>query len=709
MSIAFNESYYLQNNPDVLKAISLQQIGSALEHFQKYGGRELRNPNAVFDSKYYAERNPDVLSAVNKGAFNSVYDHFAQYGVYEGRIPNASLETFNASSYLAANPDVNAALTSGAVKNALQHYVMYGIDEGRVSTTSGTTFTLTAATVNLNNSTSNVGTDKAGTKTYLSVNADKIEAGTFLSSAVIISDGSTSDNDILNGFVNSNIGAPVLQNIETLNLQAFGGTMSFGAVSGAKTITISGTSFTATGLQGGSLDPTALLVAAPSYTLNGVTGAQVYTLQNDGLASNVLTLRLQNLTTGSSIAYGNATGLEVLELSTTGANATTLGALNTAAATVNILGTGSLTLTDTANGAVGHRINASTYSGTLAYVDGGVSHSVTGSAGADTFTFTGAGTLTAADTIDGGAGTDALTTTNWSGTNDLDNVTNVETITLNGANVSFNYVAKDALVTAGTVLTVNASGSTGTSTLTWNGSAETNGSVNITGTANNDSLLGGIGSDTLTGGAGADTLEGGLGVDSITVGSTGDAFGDRVILNNITLETNRDVIAGFTAGVSPVGDVAVISSLLTTVGTAAGLNAVVGADSSVAGTGGGAYVIGAVTSANSDIIALQSGTTLTSGTMGGDLSASINGTELLKALTNGGAADSYTQITAAGAGHSTYLLAYQNGNAYLYLASDAAAAGGNNDGAWQAAEIHLIGTFTGITANALINSNFVLA
>ncbi len=709
MSIAFNEQYYLQQNQDVLQAVSQRQIGSGFEHFQKYGARELRNPNALFDSKYYAENNIDALSAVNRGLLSSVYEHYVLYGVYEGRVPNAALASFNAQSYLAANPDVSAAVASGAVKNALQHYVMYGVDEGRQISTSGSVFTLTASTVNLNSSTSNVGTDKAGTKTYLSTNNDTVEAGTFLSSSVIVSDGSTSDNDTLNAFVNGNVGAPVLQNIENLVLQSFGGTMSLGAVSGAKTVTISGSGFTGTAMMGGSNDPALSLIPAPVYTLNGVTGAHVFSLVNDGLSSNVLSLQLKSVASGSSIAYGNATGLEVLELTTSGTNNTILGALNTVAATVNILGAGSLTLTDTANGAVAHRINASTYNGSFTYIDGGVAHSVTGSAGADSFTFAGTGTLTAGDTIDGGAGTDTLTNSTWTATSDLNNVSNVESLTLSGANIGFNYVTLDSLVTAGSSLTVSAAGTTGTATLTWNGSAESNGTFNVTGTANNDSLVGGIGADTLTGGAGADTLEGGLGVDSLTVGTAGDAFGDRVNLNTITLETNRDVIAGFTAGVAPVGDIVVVSSLLTTVGTAAGINAVIGADTTLAGVGGGAYVIGGVTSANTDVIVLRGGSSLTSGATGGDLAASVNGTEVLKGLTDGAAADSYTQITAAGAGHSTYLLAYQNGNAYLYLASDAAAAGGNNDGAWQAAEIHLIGTFSGVTANAFVAANFLLA
>ncbi len=708
MSITFNETYYIQQNPDVLQAISQRQVASGLDHFQRFGARELRNPNAIFDSKYYAENNIDALNAVNKGGFSSVYDHYVSNGVFEGRAPNGSLTTFNSAAYLAANPDVAGAITAGTYKNALQHYVMFGVGEGRVSNTAGGAFNLTASTVNLNNSTSNLGTDKAGTRTYLSANNDTIGGGSFLSSATIISDASTSDNDSLSAFVTSNIGAPILQNIETISLQSFGGTMSFAAISGAKSVTISGTSFTGTSMLGGTLDPATLLIAAPTYTLNGVNGAQSFTVVGDGAASNVLSLNLVNVTSGSSISYGNTTGLEVLDLTTTGANATQLGAINTIAATVNIKGAGSLTLTDSGNAGVATKIIASTYAGTFAYIDGGVAHSVVGSAGADSFTFAGVGALTSSDTIDGGAGTDTIFNSGWNSSADLDNVSNVETLTLTGSNLAFNYVAKDSLITAGGTLTVNASGSTGTATLTWNGSAESNGAVNITATANNDSLLGGIGNDTLNGGAGTDTLEGSLGIDVLTVGTAGDSFIDRVNLNGITLETNRDTISGFTAGATNA-DVLVLSATLTTVGTTAGLNPVFGADSSVAATGGGAYLIGTVTSANTDVIVLQSGVALTSGTNGGDLTLSANGSELLKALTSNTAADTYTQIQAAGAGHSTYLLGYQNGSAFLYWASDAAAAGGNNDGAWQVAEIHLIGTFTGIAANALVAGNSILA
>ncbi|KJV09174.1 hypothetical protein VZ95_13135, partial [Elstera litoralis] len=137
MAITFNESYYLQNNPDVLSAVTLGVYRSGADHFNKIGGREGRNPNAVFDSKYYAAQNPDVAAAVSAGTFASAYAHYIANGLREGRAPNASLKGFDGADYLAKNPDVATAGFTAAT--ALQHYVQFGVDENRsfTSTTAG--------------------------------------------------------------------------------------------------------------------------------------------------------------------------------------------------------------------------------------------------------------------------------------------------------------------------------------------------------------------------------------------------------------------------------------------------------------------------------------------------------------------------------------------------------------------------------------------
>jgi len=54
----FNESYYLQNNPDV-KASGINPA----QHYLLYGGFEGRNPSEKFDSAFYLEQNPDVKNS----------------------------------------------------------------------------------------------------------------------------------------------------------------------------------------------------------------------------------------------------------------------------------------------------------------------------------------------------------------------------------------------------------------------------------------------------------------------------------------------------------------------------------------------------------------------------------------------------------------------------------------------------------------------
>jgi Ca2+-binding RTX toxin-like protein len=120
--------------------------------------------------------------------------------------------------------------------------------------------------------------------------------------------------------------------------------------------------------------------------------------------------------------------------------------------------------------------------------------------------------LNATDSIDGGTGNDRLTfTDNGTATSDLNNVTNIEVITLGDAMTS--VITVDTLVASGQTLTVDATGLSGTNTLNWDGSAESNGHFSVDGSGNNDTITGGAGNDTFTGGAGVDSLTGGNGND----------------------------------------------------------------------------------------------------------------------------------------------------------------------------------------------------
>ncbi|MBU1041025.1 MAG: FecR domain-containing protein, partial [Proteobacteria bacterium] len=130
------------------------------------------------------------------------------------------------------------------------------------------------------------------------------------------------------------------------------------------------------------------------------------------------------------------------------------------------------------------------------------------------------------DIIKGGAGADTLYfTDNGVGTNDLDGVKQVETITLGEATTSIifpsTYTATDWADISGK-LTIDATALTAGNTLTFDGSAgSASGSFYITGGADSDTITGGAGNDSIDGGAGADLLSG-MGGNDTLVGGTGD-------------------------------------------------------------------------------------------------------------------------------------------------------------------------------------------
>ena len=87
-SATFDQSYYLTNNADVVVAISQGHFANALDHYNRFGGKELRQPNATFNPQYYAINNADVLNAVSNGTFASVFAHYQEFGESENRAPH---------------------------------------------------------------------------------------------------------------------------------------------------------------------------------------------------------------------------------------------------------------------------------------------------------------------------------------------------------------------------------------------------------------------------------------------------------------------------------------------------------------------------------------------------------------------------------------------------------------------------------------------
>ncbi|MFN3944540.1 MAG: calcium-binding protein [Allosphingosinicella sp.] len=145
----------------------------------------------------------------------------------------------------------------------------------------------------------------------------------------------------------------------------------------------------------------------------------------------------------------------------------------------------------------------------------------------------------AGDRVDGQGGADQIGLQgNYSGAHALafgaDQIRNVEMLVLmtggdtrfgsGGSGYSYDLTMHDANVVAGTMLTVNANTLRSDESLTFDGSAETDGNYRIFSGSGDDHLRGGAGNDQLWGGAGDDILTGGLGADMLRGGSGDDRF-----------------------------------------------------------------------------------------------------------------------------------------------------------------------------------------
>lgn len=251
-------------------------------------------------------------------------------------------------------------------------------------------------------------------------------------------------------------------------------------------------------------------------------------------------------------------------------------------------------------------------------------------------------------------------------------------VTIDGSASTVNTIATGSL-TASSVLTTGS----GNDSIVGGDAADT-----LSGGAGADTIVGGNGGDILSGGSGADSLVGGEGADTITGGSGNDiivltentAVIDRIVFQSAA-NNGVDTITGFTVGTG--GDVI---SLLGTDTTLAGTGSAVLTSSAVTLVASGVSAAIAAGSATNDVIVLT-------GTLAanGDLSASTNGSELLKLL--GTADNAASGLTTAGATDSVFVVAYDNGNAYLY---NVTAVGSVAD----AAHITLVGVINGASGAA---------
>lgn len=110
---AVDDLFYARMSPDVYAAKL-----DAEAHYQAYGWREGRDPNAYFSTQLYLAANKDVAAA----GINPL-THYLTYGWLEGRDPSGN---FSTKLYLQTNADV-----AKAGINPLEHFLAYGLAEGR--------------------------------------------------------------------------------------------------------------------------------------------------------------------------------------------------------------------------------------------------------------------------------------------------------------------------------------------------------------------------------------------------------------------------------------------------------------------------------------------------------------------------------------------------------------------------------------------------
>ena len=360
----------------------------------------------------------------------------------------------------------------------------------------------------------------------------------------------------------------------------------------------------------------------------------------------------------------------------------------------NTSGNISLTLTDavyTANGAATLTVNAAAattgtvaVSGSaltaanalvvLADLDGttlAAGSTILGGAGADIVQLDVAD-LASVSTITGGTGTDTLRIDATGTATMVAGITGFETMTFTTAAATPNITTVDANVASGVNFTVNGSNLTGA--LTFNGSAETNGTFSITGGTGADVLTGGAGNDTITASAGDDTITGGLGIDVLTGGVGADVFTYTAVAQSSG--ANIDSVTDWTSGTDKLA-ITLDYSTNTSAGivvntnraTTTAITSTSAAQDALTGDRG-QWVYDTSTSqvyvnVNSDNlitasdyrIGLNAGTTAGNTVVNGDINFVINGGSGADSITGGAGADTIS----GGAGNNVYY--YNTGDA----------------------------------------------
>lgn len=471
--------------------------------------------------------------------------------------------------------DATTGLITTTPSGATAYTVVGGNVEGATGgSAAGNAFMLNAAASNLT-TTTNTGTDRAGTTVYLDNQANAITGSVNVGNATIITDTTAGDGDSLS-FTLSAAGpvAPAVAGIETINVTSLlASGLNAALITGATKLTNAGTNvLTVTNLQ----------QATNSLGLNGNLGAGLnvtYAGADTNNFAGTLTLDGGTLVGGTLTVAGNDIDQLTIVSSGTTANAVTISdsfaeANGGTAETITVTGTTALTIAGTAANlgtANSSTITATNTGGTtVRYTDtGAITLSVAGYTGVSTYEFsqTGAGAV-AITGLNGGSSTFNLRgadmgviTASATNAGHVLNVVDADAtagdafgITLGNANISTVNLTAAAGQT-GTVTLTNfnqvgtqtfnlfgpASGTAGNfqvtlanqanGTLAFNGgtyagnltiaTTAANAAVNVTGGAGNDTITGTNNADVLNGGAGNDTINSGAGGNKVITGGLG--------------------------------------------------------------------------------------------------------------------------------------------------------------------------------------------
>ncbi len=89
-----------------------------------------------FDEEWYLQQYPDVAKAIAGGKVKSAHEHYIGFGYFEGRLPG--LNGFDPKAYCESYDDLAPILSKKAAnKLAKEHFIKHGYREGRIAT--GTT------------------------------------------------------------------------------------------------------------------------------------------------------------------------------------------------------------------------------------------------------------------------------------------------------------------------------------------------------------------------------------------------------------------------------------------------------------------------------------------------------------------------------------------------------------------------------------------